>query len=161
MADSRRMAGLIGPTLVVFGTSEAKNYRIWETNSAPLVYLNGLLLFVAGLSIVRVHNRWTRSWPVMVTLVGWIAILLGLFRMFAPEVQQARQGAPATIISASLVGAIGLFLPSKPAPSRMVDDSSGTAGGHDAQLHSARTVALTPMRVAQGRLRGRFPVGTS
>jgi hypothetical protein len=25
----------------------------------------------------------------MVTLVGWVAILVGLFRMFAPEVQQA------------------------------------------------------------------------
>lgn len=110
MADSRRMAGLIGPTLVALGASEVKNSRIWETNSAPIIYLNGLLLFVAGLSIVRVHNLWTRSWPVMVTLVGWAAILLGLFRMFAPEVQQARQSAPTTIITASLVGAIGLFL---------------------------------------------------
>jgi uncharacterized membrane protein HdeD (DUF308 family) len=46
----------------------------------------------------------------MVTLVGWVAILVGLFRMFAPEVQQASQNARTTIISASLVGAIGLFL---------------------------------------------------
>jgi hypothetical protein len=46
----------------------------------------------------------------MVTLVGWVAILVGLFRMFAPEAQQAYQNVPTTIISASLVGAIGLFL---------------------------------------------------
>jgi uncharacterized membrane protein HdeD (DUF308 family) len=46
----------------------------------------------------------------MVTLVGWFAILVGLIRMFAPEVQQASQNAPTTIISASLVGVIGLFL---------------------------------------------------
>jgi hypothetical protein len=46
----------------------------------------------------------------MVTLVGWFAILVGLFRMFAPEVQLASQNTPTTIISASLVGAIGLFL---------------------------------------------------
>jgi hypothetical protein len=104
------MAGLIGPTLVALGVSEAINTRIWKTNSAPLVYLNGLLLFVAGLSIVRVHNRWTRSWPVIVSLVGWVGVLLGLFRMFAPEAQHAGQNAPVTIISASLVGAIGLFL---------------------------------------------------
>jgi hypothetical protein len=45
----------------------------------------------------------------MVTLVGWVAILVGLFRMFAPEVQQASQNAPTIIISASLVGAIGFF----------------------------------------------------
>ena len=110
MVDSRRLAGLIGPTLVVLGASEAKNYRIWRTNSAPVVYLNGLLLFVAGLSIVRAHNLWTRSWTVTVTLVGWFAILLGLLRMFAPEAQQANQNAPASITAASVVGAVGLFL---------------------------------------------------
>ena len=113
MADSRRMAGLIGPILVALSASEAKNHRIWQTNSAPVVYLNGLLLFVAGLSIVRAHNLWTRSWPVVVTLVGWFAMLLGLFRMFAPEAQRAHQNAPATITAASLVGAVGLFLTSK------------------------------------------------
>jgi fluoride ion exporter CrcB/FEX len=46
----------------------------------------------------------------MATLVGWVAILGGLFRMFAPEVEQAGQNAPTTIITANLVGAIGLFL---------------------------------------------------
>jgi uncharacterized membrane protein HdeD (DUF308 family) len=46
---------------------------------------------------------------VIVTLVGWVAILVGVFRMFAPEVQQASQNAPTIIISASLVGAIGFF----------------------------------------------------
>jgi hypothetical protein len=45
----------------------------------------------------------------MVTLVGWVANLVGLFRMFAPEVQQASQNALTIIISASLVGAIGFF----------------------------------------------------
>ncbi len=46
----------------------------------------------------------------MVTLVGWGFLLVGLFRMFAPEVQQAGQNAPTTIITAILVAAIGLFL---------------------------------------------------
>jgi cytochrome bd-type quinol oxidase subunit 2 len=113
MANSKRMAGLIGPALVVLGASEAKNHRIWQTNSAPVVYLNGLLLFVGGLSIVRAHNLWTRSWPVMVTLVGWFAMVLGLFRMLAPEAQQAHQNAPVTITTASVISALGLFLTSK------------------------------------------------
>ena len=110
MTDSKNIAGLLGPTMIALGTSEAVTFRIWATNIAPLISLNGLLLFVAGLSIVRVHNRWTRGWPVIVTLVGWGFILVGLFRMFAPEVQKAGQNAPTTIITAILVGAIGLFL---------------------------------------------------
>jgi hypothetical protein len=110
MTDSKNIARLIGPTMIAIGISEALTFHIWTTNIAPLIYLNGVLLFVAGLSIVRVHNRWTRGWPVIVTLVGWVAIFGGLFRMFAPEVQQAGQNAPTVILIEILVGAIGLFL---------------------------------------------------
>jgi hypothetical protein len=60
------------------------------------------------MAIVRAHNRWSRGWPVLVTLVGWVAIFGGLFRMFAREVQQAAENAPATISTAIVVGVVGL-----------------------------------------------------
>ena len=91
MTNSKQIAGLVGPTLIAVTLSEAMNLHIFANNIAPVVYLNGTLLFVAGLSIVRAHNLWTYGWPVMVTLVGWIGILGGLFRMFAPEVHQGGQ----------------------------------------------------------------------
>jgi hypothetical protein len=109
MTSSRQVAGLIGPTLVVLTISEAMNLHIFANNIAPVIYLNGVLLFVAGLSIVRAHNRWTRGWPVMITLVGWGLILGGLFRMFAPEAQQGGQNAPTYAVIAA-VFAIGGFL---------------------------------------------------
>jgi hypothetical protein len=49
-----------------------------------LIFLSGILLFVAGLSIVRVHNVWVGGWPVLVTVLGWVAILSGLARMLFP-----------------------------------------------------------------------------
>lgn len=110
MNTSRQIAGLLGPTMVAIGASEAFTYRIWAANIAPLIALNGLLLFVAGLAIVRAHNRWTHSWPVLITLTGWLGIFAGLFRMFAPEVQQAAENAPTTIVTAIVFGAIGLVL---------------------------------------------------
>jgi hypothetical protein len=88
VADSRHIAGLAGPTLVVMTTSEALNLDIWAGVSPTLVYLNGLMLFVAGLAIVRTHNVWTRSWPVLVTLLGWAALAVGTLRMFAPRAPQ-------------------------------------------------------------------------
>jgi hypothetical protein len=111
MTNSRHIAGLIGPTLIALTTSEAMNLHIWATNIAPVTYLNGLLLFVAGLSIVRAHNRWTRSWPVLVTLTGWCVIFLGLFRMFAPEAQQGGENMPtyAVIIVLFTIGIILTF----------------------------------------------------
>jgi len=86
MADSKHMAGLLGPTIVAMTASEILNLHIWATVTPPLTYLDGTILFVVGLSILRAHNRWA-GWPVLVTLVGWFAVGLGLFRMFAPEAQ--------------------------------------------------------------------------
>ena len=92
-AESKRIAGLVGPTLMALSASEALNYHIWEENLAPVTYLDGTLLFVGGLSIVRVHNRWARGWPLLTTLAGWSALALGLVRMFAPEARQPGRNA--------------------------------------------------------------------
>jgi hypothetical protein len=109
MTTSRRIARLVGPTLIVLPVSEAINLDIWKTNSAPVTYLNGLVLFVAGLAIVQAHNRWLRSWPVVITLVGWFVMGLGIFRMFAPRAQQGGENVPTYLVIATIV-AIGIFL---------------------------------------------------
>jgi hypothetical protein len=76
MSTSRKLAGLIGPTMVAIGATEASNMDIFSNQIAPVVYLNGTVLFVAGLAIVRAHNLWTWRWPVMLTLTGWVALYL-------------------------------------------------------------------------------------
>ena len=88
MTNSKRIAGLVGPSLVALTLTELINLDIWTQTPAVVVYLSGTLLFVAGLSIVRVHNHWTTCWPVLVTIIGWFALLAGLARMMAPEFAQ-------------------------------------------------------------------------
>lgn len=95
MEASKRLAGLIGPVLIPFAVSEVMNLRIWATGLPPLTYLVGLLWFIAGFSIIRVHNRWALDWTVAITLVGWFLTLGGLIRMFFPELQQGNQNTPA------------------------------------------------------------------
>lgn len=109
MISSRQIAGLIGPTLVVLATTETLNYRIWATSIPAVIYLNGMILFVAGLAIIRSHNRWTRDWTILVTLVGWVVFLAGLYRMFAPGAPQAPQNA-GTFAGLALLLAVGLLL---------------------------------------------------
>ena len=111
MADSKYIAGLIGPSLVAITISETIKVHIWANNTAAGVYLSGALLFVAGLSIVRAHNLWVRSWPVMVTVVGWFAMFLGLFRMFAPELQLKGVENTSLVIAETMMAlAVGVFL---------------------------------------------------
>ena len=109
MAEPRRIAGLAGPTLMAVTLSEALNLDIWRGVSPTLVYLNGVLLFVAGLAIVRAHNVWSRRWTVVVTLLGWAALLAGLARMFAPAAPQLGE-TPSTYGVIGLLFLAGAFL---------------------------------------------------
>jgi hypothetical protein len=88
--NSKRIAGLVGPTLVAMLVSEFPLVQphLYDTQIPPVVYLSGTLMFVAGLAIVRAHNRWARDWTVLVTLSGWFFLILGLFRMFAAGLYQ-------------------------------------------------------------------------
>lgn len=106
MADPRPIAGLAGPTLMVMTVSEGLNLDIWIGVSPTLTYLNGVLLFVAGLAIVRAHNVWTPRWSLLVTLLGWGALLAGVARMFAPTAPQLG-AAPSTYAVIGLLFLVG------------------------------------------------------
>jgi hypothetical protein len=90
MDNSKTLAALIGPTLAALGVMVLLNQAALVTlvndpNEGPMiVMISGILVFVAGLAIVRVHNRWVKGWPVIVTLAGWLGILTGLGRMWFP-----------------------------------------------------------------------------
>ena len=90
MQNSKRIAGLVGPTLVAMLVSEFPLVQphLYDTQIPPVVYLSGTLMFIGGLAIVRTHNSWVRNWTVLVTLSGWFFLFLGLFRMFAAGLYQ-------------------------------------------------------------------------
>jgi len=104
--NSVRIAGLLGPTLVALTVTEWLNLDVLLAAAGPSfgphVYLNGTLLFIAGLALVRVHNVWVRGWQVLITLVGWFAMLAGLGRMARPLAAQAAGENPA-VLCGSLV----------------------------------------------------------
>jgi hypothetical protein len=85
------------------------NLSIWASTIPSVTFLNGALLFVAGISIVRVHNFWVRSWTILITLTGWLTLLLGLFRMFFPAAKQGNESFSAYSLLTVLF-LIGLFL---------------------------------------------------
>lgn len=85
MGNSKRIAALVGPTIVAMVSSEFPLVQphLYDAQIPPVVYLSGVLMFVGGLAIVRAHNKWARDWTVLVTLSGWFFLALGLVRMFA------------------------------------------------------------------------------
>ena len=84
---------------------------LYDTQIVPLIYLNGVLLFVAGLAIIKNHNIWTFSWQTILTIVGYFAIILGLFRMFFPQVQQGKfENNNLIMVIEIILILVGLFL---------------------------------------------------
>ena len=95
MANSKQVGGLVGPTLVAMLIAEFPLVQpnLYAAQIPPVIYLSGVLMFVAGLAVVRAHNVWARNWTVLITLSGWFFLALGLVPMFAAShYQQPTQG---------------------------------------------------------------------
>ena len=107
--NSRPLARVIGPALTAIGATEALNMHIFESQIAPVVYLDGTILFVVGLALIHAHNRWVWTWPAFITLTGWVLLIGGLYRMIAPDAPQASANAASYTMFAVIV-AIGLFI---------------------------------------------------
>jgi hypothetical protein len=90
MANSKTIAGLIGPTLIALAAATLINLGSISTlvesvsHDPALVMVSGVLSFVAGLAVVRVHNHWAGDWAVLVTILGWLLLVGGLVRLLFP-----------------------------------------------------------------------------
>jgi hypothetical protein len=87
ISKSQSIASIVGPTLVLMVASELKlwNPGLYDEQITPLIYLSGVLLFIAGLAIAKIHNIWVRGWQTSLTVFGWFATALGASRMFFPQ----------------------------------------------------------------------------
>ncbi len=89
MSTSKIIAALLGPTLIASAAMVLANLDAMPTivegmaQNPMLVVLAGYAAFLPGLAIVYFHNRWT-GWPVVVTVMGWLSLVIGLIRMIFP-----------------------------------------------------------------------------
>ena len=52
-------------------------------HTPPVLFLAGIIALLAGLAMVLGHNVWSGgALPVVVTLVGWVTLIRGLFVLF-------------------------------------------------------------------------------
>jgi uncharacterized membrane protein len=91
MANSTFLARLMGPLMLAVGIGVFVNGQVYRLladeflRSRALIYLSGLLTMTAGLAIVLTHNVWRADWPVIITILGWLALIGGAFRIIAPQ----------------------------------------------------------------------------
>lgn len=117
MDTSYLIARLLGPVMVVAGIAIFVNRKqmaeVFEdfVASPALIFIAGVLALVMGIAIVNAHNLWVADWRIILTLVGWIAILGGIVRMVFPGAAIGlgrRMMRHETVLAAS--GAVNLML---------------------------------------------------
>lgn len=106
---SRRIGAVLGPTLLAVTVSEWINFGIWSENDPRITYLNGMMLFAAGVAIIRFHSRRRPVWALSITVTGWLMAAGGLFRMFFPAAPQLDPG-PAGYGLILLLGCLGAIM---------------------------------------------------
>lgn len=115
MSNSKRIAGILGPGMAVAVAAEFPLLQpgLYTHQIPPVIYLSGLLMFIAGLAIVRSHNLWTRDWRILVTASGWALLALGLVRTFGATAYQQAIGSPdsaAFMVTEAVLFVLGLYL---------------------------------------------------
>lgn len=87
METSIFLAQLIGPVFLAMGVALMINpQRIRQmgrefVDSEALIFLSGIIVLPVGLAIVINHNVWVAGWPVIITIIGWLAIFAGAVRI--------------------------------------------------------------------------------
>ena len=118
---SKTIAALVGPALCAMGLSMLFNRAEMAvmvaqiSNDYGLIFLSGVLLLIAGLAIVRVHNIWPRDWRSIVTAIGWLAVISGLirilfFRQLAEMARQVLQWMALLPVASLVMLGLGAFL---------------------------------------------------
>jgi uncharacterized membrane protein len=109
------LARLMGPVMIAVGVGvfvNASTYRSLAEEflrSRALIYLSGLLAMTAGMAVVLTHNVWVANWPVLITVLGWLAVFGGAVRIICPQsVERIGRKMLANSMALTAAGAIWL-----------------------------------------------------
>ena len=91
MSTVTSLAEVLGAVFVLVGLSmfNKKSFMSAMTdlaNSKGLSWTVGLVTFVAGVITVSLYNVWSSNWEVVITIVGWLMIIKGLFITLFPNI---------------------------------------------------------------------------
>lgn len=91
MDTSIFIAKLFGLMYTVVGLGMVLNGKYYKKavdamlKEVAVWYLGGIMALFLGFLIVMAHNVWELSWVLLVTLIGWGAMLKGVFLLMFPE----------------------------------------------------------------------------
>ena len=92
MERPRALARIIGPLLVVPAVGAVLNLGTYQRlieefgKSPALCYLGGFMALLMGLVILELLGKWEARWSVIITILGWIALVKGVALILFPGI---------------------------------------------------------------------------
>ncbi|MGB2705936.1 MAG: hypothetical protein WBC74_03680 [Candidatus Omnitrophota bacterium] len=78
--------------------------------NAALVFFGGGFALVIGIVIILTHNVWVANWTVIITILGWAALLKGIWIIVFPNTVSKFMEAYQKNESLLIVHSIGAFI---------------------------------------------------
>ncbi len=121
MQSSWVIAQILGPMYVIVAVGLLLNppayQRIFEEffESPALAFVGGVIALIFGLAILAFHRAWSADWTLIVTLIGWLALIKGSLLVVCPSavirLSRPPMAQPARLRTwAAAPLALGLFL---------------------------------------------------
>ncbi len=91
METSVFIARIFGLCYLIIGAGflfNRKNFqRVMEDfcKNAALLFFGGLLALVIGVVLILTHNIWVANWTVIITIIGWLAFIKGIWIIVFPN----------------------------------------------------------------------------
>lgn len=85
------LAKLLGLYLLIASVAILINHKPFNkllneyVKNLPAVFFQSVFALLFGLALVISHNVWTGDWRVIVTVIGWLALLKGVAHLFMPQ----------------------------------------------------------------------------
>lgn len=90
MENSVFIARIFGLCYLIIGAGLLLNQKFWRdvmedfSKSAVAILFGGMFALVVGVVIILTHNVWVANWTVMITIIGWIALIKGIWMIVFP-----------------------------------------------------------------------------
>ncbi|KPK39245.1 MAG: hypothetical protein AMJ78_08800 [Omnitrophica WOR_2 bacterium SM23_29] len=91
METSIFIARIFGLCYLIIGAGLMFNRKAFQQvmddfcKNAALVFYGGILALVIGVVIILIHNVWVANWTVIITIIGWLALIKGIWLIVFPN----------------------------------------------------------------------------
>lgn len=91
MERSIFIARIFALCYLIMGTAFLLNRKAFQrvmedfSKNAALVFFSGLFALVIGVVMILSHNIWVANWTVIITIIGWLALIKGIWIIVFPN----------------------------------------------------------------------------